>query len=92
MTPGSPDQRRDAGRRSTDAGNIPQPNSVATVAAPASRPGTVAMDRVPSQTTPAECACWSAWYELRTSGPTAACENPIACASRSNIAKVSGVT
>jgi integrase len=42
--------------------------------------------------TPASSACLSAWYELRTIAPIAACRNPIASASRSNIANVSGGT
>ena len=37
-------------------------------------------------------ACRSAWYDERTSAPTAACRKPIAYASRSNIANVSGCT
>jgi len=39
---------------------------------------------------PAAWACWSAWYELRTSGAQAALEKPIASASRSNIWNVCG--
>ncbi len=37
-------------------------------------------------------ACLSAWYDERTSAPTAAWRKPIAYASRSNIANVSGCT
>ena len=37
-------------------------------------------------------ACWSAWYDERTSAPTAACRKPIAYASRSNAANASGCT
>jgi hypothetical protein len=43
-------------------------------------------------TTPAPCACSSAWYELRTIAPTAACTKPILYASASNILKTSGWT
>ncbi len=38
------------------------------------------------------CAWASAWYDERTSAPTAACSKPSAYASRSNIAKSSGCT
>ena len=42
--------------------------------------------------TPASCAWRSAWYDDRTIAPTAACTKPIAYASRSNSANVSGWT
>lgn len=52
-------------------------------------PAHAASGRTPS---PAACACRSAWYDERTSAPTAACEKPIACASDQNMRKVSGCT
>jgi hypothetical protein len=42
--------------------------------------------------TPALCACSSAWYELRTIAPTAACTKPISYAASSNFLKTSGCT
>ena len=52
--------------------------------------GTTAAPSFPA--TPAASACWSAWYDERTSGPTAACEKPIFTASASNMRNVSGCT